>query len=90
MRNLADEFDDWLYSDEADEANLTVVRSKIRKMTEIIDPAEIRHHEWKIRPKVLDDAFNYMQSLVNFTNNDTYFRTVKPWFTDEERFDMMK
>jgi len=81
LKQLAEENDDWLYSDEAETATLDQLQAKIDGMMAIIEPAEKRYTEWSKRPEMVKSARHYIITYYNATKNAS---ETKPWLADSE------
>jgi len=75
------EYDDWLYTDEADDADIPTIDKKIDSIIDIIGPAEKRIQEMLIRPDMVESAFQYLEFFYNQTTNETL---IKPWITEND------
>jgi hypoxia up-regulated 1 len=76
LLELSETYDDWLYTDEADEANITTIKEKYNSMMDIIEPAEKRYTEWLQRPAMLKSAYEYVNKYTESIENAT---AEKPW-----------
>lgn len=81
MKQLAEENDDWLYSEEADTATIDQIQAKVDEMLAIIEPAEKRYTEWQKRPEMMKSAREYIKTYWNATMNAT---ETKPWLAGED------
>lgn len=68
---MAEANDDWLYSEEADNAEFSDVQAKINLMRDIIQPAEYRYNQWLVRDEMIVSANSYLDGLIEGVVNAT-------------------
>lgn len=75
------EAEDWIYGDEAEDANAATFRAKLSGVSALIDEIEDRIQEAEMRPGALRTARSFAEDSMKTVES---WAETKPWITAEE------
>lgn len=78
----ATECDEWLYSDEAREANFTVINNRYNEFVGKISPIMRRIDEYNYRPQAINKT---VTEVISIQKKIDKLNKTMPWVTDEQK-----